>query len=64
MAVERRSGRGERRPAIWPWLVMPLIVLLVFFALLRAHHRPGTPWWAGGWAEPAASGDASTPAGQ
>jgi len=30
----------ERRPAIWPWLVMPLIVLAVFYALLRVHQRP------------------------
>jgi hypothetical protein len=24
---------GDRRPAIWPWLVMPLITLLVFYWL-------------------------------
>ncbi len=29
----------ERRPAIWPWLVMPAVVLAVFFALNRVHHR-------------------------
>lgn len=23
---------------MWPWLVMPLIVLLVFYALLRVHR--------------------------
>jgi hypothetical protein len=63
MAAERRRMRAERRPAIWPWLVMPLLVLLVFVVLLRAHHRPGTPWWAGGWAEPPAS-DTGTPAGR
>jgi hypothetical protein len=40
---------------------MPLVVLLVFFALMRAHHRPGTAWWAGGWAEPPVSAD-GTPA--
>ncbi len=32
----------ERRTAVWPWLVMPLVVLAVFFALLRMHHRLGT----------------------
>lgn len=32
----------ERRAAVWPWLVMPLVVLAVFFALLRMHHRLGT----------------------
>jgi hypothetical protein len=26
-----------RRPAVWPWLVMPVIVLLVFCALHRVH---------------------------
>jgi hypothetical protein len=31
----------ERRPAVWPWLVMPLIVLVAFYALYRAHQRPG-----------------------
>lgn len=34
----------DRRPAIWPWLLMPVVVLLVFAALYRMHHRPGTPW--------------------
>ena len=24
---------NERRPAIWPWLLMPLVVLLVFYTL-------------------------------
>ena len=31
----------ERRPAIWPWLVMPLIVLAAFHALHGVHKRPG-----------------------
>jgi hypothetical protein len=31
----------ERRPAMWPWLVMPLIVLVAFYALYRVHQRPG-----------------------
>jgi hypothetical protein len=42
MAVERTPR--ERRPAIWPWLLMPLLVLVVFCALERMHHRAGTPW--------------------
>jgi hypothetical protein len=46
MAAERRRDARERRPAIWPWLLMPLIVLLVFCALLRMHHPRG---WAGAW---------------
>ena len=37
MAAKRAR---ERRPALWPYLVLPLIVLLVFCALLRVHH-PG-----------------------
>lgn len=47
MAADKRAafpgapagGSRERRPAVWPWLVMPLIVLLVFYALFRMHHR-------------------------
>ena len=37
------SAPRERRPAIWPWLVMPAIVLLVFYALFRAHHARQAP---------------------
>jgi hypothetical protein len=50
----------DRRPAIWPWLLMPLIVLLVFCALLRMHHRPGTPW--AGWTHQPASDESPQPA--
>ncbi len=58
MAAEMRSDARlplvrERRPAIWPWLLMPVVVLLVFAALLRIHHRPGTPW-ASLWSHPSA----------
>jgi hypothetical protein len=29
---------GERRPAaVWPWLLMPLVVLMVFFTLKSFH---------------------------
>jgi hypothetical protein len=55
------DGKRERRPAIWPWLLMPLIVLLVFCALLRVHHRPGAPW-AGSWIHPPASDESAPPA--
>jgi hypothetical protein len=27
----------ERRQAIWPWILMPLVVLLVFYTLQRFH---------------------------
>ncbi|HEY2340768.1 MAG TPA: hypothetical protein VGH75_09575 [Steroidobacteraceae bacterium] len=33
---------SDRRPAVWPWLVMPLIVLLVFYALHRVQHPAAT----------------------
>ena len=26
---------------MWPWLVMPLIVLITFYALWRVHHGTG-----------------------
>jgi hypothetical protein len=26
---------SERRPAIWPWLLMPMVVLIVFYMLER-----------------------------
>ena len=35
------SGTRERRPAVWPWLVMPLVVLIVFYVLYRMHESPG-----------------------
>jgi len=38
----RRDGMRERRPAVWPWLVMPLIVLLLFYALFRVHQSAPT----------------------
>lgn len=65
MAADSRlesEGLSSRRPAIWPWLVMPLIVLALFCALLRMHHRPGAPW-AIGWAH-GSSDDSAPPAQQ
>jgi hypothetical protein len=29
------SVQADRRPAIWPWLVMPLIALTAFYCLER-----------------------------
>jgi len=37
------SGPRERRPAVWPWLLMPAVVLLVFYALFRMHQQPKPP---------------------
>jgi hypothetical protein len=34
---------SDRRPAVWPWLVMPVIVLLLFYALHRVQHPPHGP---------------------
>jgi hypothetical protein len=31
----------DRRPAIWPWLVMPLITLLVFYWLYSLDQGSG-----------------------
>lgn len=33
---------SERRAAVWPWLVMPLIVLVVFWLLYRVQHPQTT----------------------
>jgi hypothetical protein len=27
------AGTAERRPAVWPWLLLPLVALSLFFAL-------------------------------
>ncbi|HEV2286391.1 MAG TPA: hypothetical protein VGR80_10130 [Steroidobacteraceae bacterium] len=60
MAAELSPGAAvpvvrDRRPAIWPWLLMPLVVLVVFAALYRIHHRAGTPW-PGLWMHPSEPG--------
>ena len=34
------SGVAERRPAVWPWLLLPLVALTLFFALSSMkQHR-------------------------
>ena len=54
-AAERRTA-SDRRPAIWPWLLMPLAVLAMFFALRSVRHSTdGSPFGQGG----EISGDAS-----
>ena len=57
MAAKPSPSR-ERRPAIWPWLLMPAAVLAVFFALNRIHHHPAA---AGAAGAAAASGEGGTP---
>jgi hypothetical protein len=34
--------QGDRRPAIWPWLVMPLITLTLFYWLYSLDQVGGT----------------------
>ena len=33
------SLQADRRPAIWPWLVMPLIALIAFYCLDRLSRE-------------------------
>jgi hypothetical protein len=33
------SMQPDRRPAIWPWLVMPLIALTAFYCLNRLSRE-------------------------
>jgi hypothetical protein len=44
MVVESAKSMGsavDRRPAIWPWLVMPLVTLSLFFALDKLSNEHG-----------------------
>ena len=36
------AGTAERRPAVWPWLLLPLVALTLFFALssMKKHKHP------------------------
>jgi hypothetical protein len=33
--ADTTAATAERRPAVWPWLVVPLLALALFFALSR-----------------------------
>jgi len=35
MSTTATHDPSERRPAIWPWIAMPLVVLVVFYTLQR-----------------------------
>jgi hypothetical protein len=44
----RAAHTAERRPAVWPWLVMPLVALAMFIALRSVRQSadngaPATP---------------------
>lgn len=34
------AAKRERRTAMWPYLVLPLAVVVVFYTLYRVHQRP------------------------
>jgi hypothetical protein len=34
------SPPAERRPAVWPWLLLPLVALTIFFVLRTAKDAP------------------------
>jgi hypothetical protein len=38
--ISTSADANERRPAVWPWLVMPLVVLLVYLTLHSVHQMP------------------------
>jgi hypothetical protein len=31
---------AERRPAVWPWLLLPLVALAMFFAVRTVKQAP------------------------
>jgi hypothetical protein len=34
------ASTAERRPAVWPWLLLPLVALTMFFALRTVKDAP------------------------
>jgi hypothetical protein len=34
------TSTAERRPAVWPWLLLPLVALTMFFALRTVKEAP------------------------
>ena len=34
------ASTAERRPAVWPWLLLPLVALTMFFALRTVKQAP------------------------
>ncbi len=53
------GSRRDRRPAVWPWLLMPLVVLIVFYILYNLHRLPHSTPAA---AEPVPAETAEAPA--
>jgi hypothetical protein len=55
------SASAERQPAVWPWLLLPLVTLALFFALRAVKDAPSshsTPSDVA--AEPAPGGDSGS----
>ncbi|HKT75047.1 MAG TPA: hypothetical protein VJQ47_19330 [Steroidobacteraceae bacterium] len=60
-----KATPGERRPAIWPWLLMPLVTLVVFYVLNRLRQTAEPAPLAAGPAAAAPQGNtASVPPGE
>jgi hypothetical protein len=34
------ASAAERRPAVWPWLLLPLVALAIFVALRSVKEAP------------------------
>jgi hypothetical protein len=34
------NAAAERRPAVWPWLLIPLVALTIFYVLHTAKEAP------------------------
>jgi hypothetical protein len=34
------NATAERRPAVWPWLLIPLVALTIFYVLHTAKESP------------------------
>jgi hypothetical protein len=49
---------NERRQAIWPWILMPLVVLVLFYTLQRFQDSAKS---AAAQAQAHATGDAGDP---
>jgi hypothetical protein len=56
-----KTGTTERRPAIWPWLVMPLVTLALFFALSRLRQNQDAPYNSPPHTAASAPADSYTP---
>jgi len=53
---------NDRRPAIWPWLLMPLVVLILFVILYNVRQLPpNRPAGADAHTTSSATGDTSDP---